>query len=62
MRNWEEYQKTLDHAALYNTTCLNKYKDVHEEAFFLNEVQLRLNLTTDFYYLFNTSLTRIRSA
>ncbi|KAL7737041.1 hypothetical protein ACLKA6_005262 [Drosophila palustris] len=37
MRNWEEYQKTLDHAALYNTTTLNKYKDVHEEAFFLNE-------------------------
>jgi len=38
MHNWEEYQKTLDHAALYNTTCLNKYKNVHEEAFFLNEV------------------------
>ncbi|XP_034106512.1 uncharacterized protein LOC132788471 [Drosophila nasuta] len=37
MRKWEEYQKTLDHDALYNTTCLNKYKDVHEEAFFLNE-------------------------
>ncbi|ALC41997.1 CG9875, partial [Drosophila busckii] len=38
MRNWEEYQKTLDHAALYNTTCINKHKDLHEEAFFMNEV------------------------
>ncbi|TDG47740.1 hypothetical protein AWZ03_005884 [Drosophila navojoa] len=37
MRKYEEYQRTLDHAALYNTTCINKYKDMHEEAFFLNE-------------------------
>ncbi|XP_030560430.1 uncharacterized protein LOC115762389 [Drosophila novamexicana] len=37
LRKWEEYQRTLDHAALYNTTCINKYKDVHEEAFFMNE-------------------------
>lgn len=42
MRNWDEYQKTLDNAAFYNTTCLNKYKDLHEEAFFLNEVLLRI--------------------
>ncbi|XP_023162621.1 uncharacterized protein LOC111593822 [Drosophila hydei] len=37
MRKYEEYQRTLDHAALYNTTCINKYKDIHEEAFFMNE-------------------------
>lgn len=40
MRKYEEYQRTLDHAALYNTTCINKYKDIHEEAFFLNEVTI----------------------
>lgn len=42
MRNWEEFQKILDNAAFYNTTCLNKYKDLHEEAFFLNEVYMIL--------------------
>lgn len=40
MRKYEEYQRTLDHAALYNTTCINKYKDIHEEAFFMNEVNI----------------------
>lgn len=42
MRNWEEFQKILDNAAFYNTTCLNKYKDLHEEAFFLNEVYMHV--------------------
>ncbi|XP_032591463.1 uncharacterized protein LOC6561210 [Drosophila grimshawi] len=37
LRKWEEYQRTLDHATLSDTTCTNKNKDIHEEAFFLNE-------------------------
>ncbi|XP_030387689.1 uncharacterized protein LOC115634235 [Scaptodrosophila lebanonensis] len=37
LQNWDEYQKTLDHAALYNTGCMNKHKNCLEEAFFMNE-------------------------
>ncbi|EDW92309.1 uncharacterized protein LOC6531810 [Drosophila yakuba] len=35
--NWDEFQKTLDHASLGSTTSMNKHKNLLEEAFFLNE-------------------------
>ncbi|XP_017072830.1 uncharacterized protein LOC108109044 [Drosophila eugracilis] len=37
MPNWDEFQKTLDHASLGNSSFMNKHKNVLEEAFFLNE-------------------------
>ncbi|XP_026836032.1 uncharacterized protein LOC6547764 isoform X2 [Drosophila erecta] len=37
MPNWDEFQKTLDHASLGSTSSMNKHKNVLEEAFFLNE-------------------------
>ncbi|XP_017061228.1 uncharacterized protein LOC108101413 isoform X2 [Drosophila ficusphila] len=37
MPNWDEFQKTLDHSSLGSTSCMNKHKNVLEEAFFLNE-------------------------
>jgi len=38
MPNWDEFQKTLDHASLGSSSFMNKHKNVLEEAFFLNEV------------------------
>ncbi|KAH8373094.1 hypothetical protein KR009_011664, partial [Drosophila setifemur] len=38
MPNWDEFQKTLDHSSIYNTSCMNKHKNVLEESFFLKEV------------------------
>ncbi|KAH8316676.1 hypothetical protein KR067_013287, partial [Drosophila pandora] len=35
--NWDEFQKTLDHSSIANSSCMNKHKNVLEEAFFLNE-------------------------
>ncbi|EDX08352.1 uncharacterized protein LOC6615694 [Drosophila sechellia] len=35
--NWDEFQKTLDHASLGSTSSLNKHKNVLEEAFFLDK-------------------------
>ncbi|XP_037715690.1 uncharacterized protein LOC119550820 [Drosophila subpulchrella] len=37
MPNWDEFQKTLDHASLGSSSFMNKHKNVLEEAFFLNE-------------------------
>ncbi|KAH8348924.1 hypothetical protein KR084_012506 [Drosophila pseudotakahashii] len=38
MPNWDEFQKTLEHASLGSSSLMNKHKNVLEEAFFLNEV------------------------
>ncbi|XP_016946855.1 uncharacterized protein LOC108022459 [Drosophila biarmipes] len=35
--NWDEFQKTLDHASLGSSSSMNKHKNVLEEAFFLSE-------------------------
>ncbi|XP_017123316.1 uncharacterized protein LOC108143423 [Drosophila elegans] len=35
--NWDEFQKSLDHTSLGNSSFMTKHKNVLEEAFFLNE-------------------------
>lgn len=50
--NWDEFQKTLDHSSIANSSCMNKHKNVLEEAFFLNEVWRQNNL---FYKKLNYS-------
>ncbi|EDW85857.1 uncharacterized protein Dwil_GK22916 [Drosophila willistoni] len=37
LQNWDEFKKTLDHQALYNTSCMNKHKNVLEESYFMTE-------------------------
>ncbi|KAH8279494.1 hypothetical protein KR026_011643 [Drosophila bipectinata] len=47
MPNWDEFQKTLDHSSIANTSCMNKHKNVLEEAFFLNETADNLKILHD---------------
>ncbi|KAH8309528.1 hypothetical protein KR059_011429 [Drosophila kikkawai] len=45
--NWDVFQKTLETASLFSSSCMNKHKNALEEAFFLNETADNMKIIHD---------------